>query len=108
MTKLTQDNFIESVFATNFDKVTIIEFSANWCGSCKDFQTTTLPQLEQLYSPNNVIFYKVDVDESPELADQHNIDKLPTFLFFKNRQIKNFIIGNESLETFKDTINGIL
>lgn len=105
MIKLTYDDFIEKIFTNHSNKVAVVAFSANWCDSCQNFQSTTLPQLEKLYSDNNVVFYKVDVDENPELADQHNINKLPTFLFFKDRSMTNFIIGNESIEKFKKTIN---
>jgi thioredoxin 1 len=104
---LTSENFAENVFTTNSHKLTIVQFTANWCSSCQEFQPT-LEQLKGLYPNDTVVFAKVDVDQYPELADQYNVDKLPTFLFFKNRNIINFIIGNESINQFKRMINDIL
>jgi thioredoxin 1 len=108
MINLTSDNFAETVFTTNSNKLTMIQFSAGWCDSCREFQNTTLPQLKTLYPNNDVIFCKIDVDHDSELADKYNVDKLPTFLFFKERTIINFIIGNESIGRFKRVINDAL
>jgi len=106
MVNLTSDNFVENVFTTN--KLIMVQFSANWCSSCMEFQNETLPKLEKLYLCSDVNFYKVDVDQECALAEQYNIDKLPTFLFFKDRRVVNFIIGNESIRSFQRVINDIL
>lgn len=103
---LTTDNFAETVFTSN--KLSMVQFSAGWCHSCQEFQTETLPQLKSLYSNGNINFYKVDVDQHPALADQYHVDRLPTFLFIKNRSVSNFIIGNEPVSNFKRIINDIL
>jgi len=107
MLMLTSDNFAETVFTTNCNKLTIVQFTANWCSSCQEFQQI-LDQLMGLYPNNTVTFCKVDVDQSPEIADQYQVDKLPTVLFFKNRTMVNFIIGVEKLDKFKRVINDIL
>ena len=73
-----------------------------------EFQTDTLPKLKELYPNGNINFYKIDVDQYPDLADQYHVEKLPTFLFFKNRSMLNFIVGNEPLGNFKRVINDIL
>lgn len=105
MIMLTPDNFSETVLTTNSNKLTIVQFTASWCSSCKDV-VPTIDRLKELYP--DVVFCKVDVDQSPSLADQHEIDKLPTFLFYKNRKITNFLIGNESITRFKTVITDAL
>jgi len=107
MMMLTSDNFTETVFTTNYNKLTMVQFTANCCSSCQEFQQT-LDQLMELYPNNTVTFCKVDVDQSPEIADQYQVDKLPTVLFFKNRIMVNFIIGVESIAKFKRIINDLL
>ena len=107
MMMLTSDNFTETVFTTNCNKLTMVQFTANWCSSCQEFQQI-LNQLMELYPNSTVTFCKVDVDQSPEIADQYNVDKLPTVLFFKNRMMVNFIIGVESIAKFKRIINDLL
>jgi thiol-disulfide isomerase/thioredoxin len=101
MISLTTDNFAENMFTKDTNKLAIVQFTAPWCSSCQDI-LPTINQLEEDYT--NVLFFKVDVDKFPELADTHNVDKLPTFLFFKNRKVVNFIIGNESFIKFKKII----
>lgn len=101
---LTSDNFTETVFTTNCNKLTIVQFTAAWCSSCQEFQTI-LDQLMKLYPNNTITFCKVDVDQSPELADQYHVDKLPTVLFFKHRAVVDFVIGVETIEKFKRVIN---
>ncbi len=108
MINLTQENFAEQLYAADPTKLTMVQFTANWCSSCQEFQQSTLKQLEELYPNKSVTFMKVDVDQAPDLADKYSVDKLPTFIFFKNRNMINFIVGNETLNKFKRVINDAL
>ncbi len=108
MLTLTEETFAENVFSTHPSKLIIVMFSANWCDSCQQFQQGTFHLLKDLYPYDSVVFTRVDVDECPNLADKYHIDKLPTFLFFKNRKMVNVIIGNEVIGKFKRIINDIL
>lgn len=72
----------------------VINFSASWCGPCKKF-APLFQELAKKYI--NVTFYKVDVDDIPDLTLFYNVKKMPTFLFFENGQIKTTVTGaNES------------
>ena len=104
---LTSDNFIESIYATNNNKIIVVQFTANWCQICQQFLSTS-EELEKIYNSSNIIFTKVDVDQNSDLAEQYNITKIPTFLFFKNRVLVNFMIGSENINYFKRIINDIL
>ncbi len=66
-----------------------------------------IEQLEQEYQ-NQVTFVKIDVDTDADLADQFKIDKLPTFLLFKDREIVDCIVGAESLNHFKTKLNEVV
>ena len=107
MLALTSENFAETVFATGPNKLMMVQFTADWCSSCQEFKPT-LDELKELYNSDNVKFYKVDVDKCPELADRYRVDRLPTFLFFKDRNLTNFIIGTENINHFKRAINDAL
>ena len=104
MFQLTQSNFAETIFTSN--KPFLVQFSAKWCSICEDL----CPMIEQLEKEYNgkITFVKIDVDQDPVLADQLKIDKLPTFLIFKNQEIVDCIIGAESLDHFRSRINEIL
>jgi len=104
MLNLTNDTFAETIFTTN--KPFLVQFSAEWCSVCKDLYPV-IEQLEQEYQ-NQVTFVKIDVDTDADLADQFKIDKLPTFLLFKDREIVDCIVGAESLNHFKTKLNEVV
>lgn len=59
----------------------VIDFFATWCGPCKRIA----PTFEKLAtSLTSVQFFKVDVDESPELVNEFDIAAMPTFVFLKD------------------------
>ena len=61
-------------------QLTVCDFFATWCGPC--VQMT--PHIEEMAKANpDVNFIKVDVDKSGDLAAEHGINCMPTFLFFK-------------------------
>jgi len=69
----------------NNENILVVYFTATWCGPCKKIY----PCVENLVSKYNAIsFVKVDVDKNEELVTSMGISCMPTFLFFKNKEIK--------------------
>ena len=62
------------------DKPAIIDFYATWCGPCKK-QTPILEELSKKYK-DSLYVYKIDVDNSPDLANTLNVSAIPTLIFF--------------------------
>ena len=72
------------------DGVVVVDFFATWCGPCKMLS----PVLEELSEEEaNVKFVKVDIDEEELLAEQYNIQAVPTVLVFKNGKVVNKNLG---------------
>jgi thioredoxin 1 len=72
------------------DKITIVDFWAEWCGPCR----TQLPILENYAKKNeDVQVVKINVDENSELASEYGIKSIPTILYFKNGSIQNKTVG---------------
>jgi len=42
---------------------------------------------------DNVIFVKVDVDENPDTAAQYSVSAMPTFVFIKNGEVVDRLMG---------------
>ena len=64
----------------------VIDFFATWCGPCKRIAPTYEKLADAL---PNIVFLKVDVDESPDLVNQYDISAMPTFVFLKDgKEIK--------------------
>ena len=60
-------------------KPAIIDFYADWCRPCRQLS----PKLEEVAEryANQLVVYKVNVDESPLLANLFNVKSIPMVLF---------------------------
>ena len=67
------------------EDVSVIQFSAAWCGPCK----AMAPILDQVKTElgGSVRILKIDVDKNQTVADKFKIRGVPTFILFKNGQI---------------------
>jgi thioredoxin 1 len=68
----------------------VVCFSASWCVPCKHFS----PIYSQIADNHKHInFFKVDIDESEEFTNLHDIKSVPTILILKNGKKINEVIG---------------
>jgi thioredoxin 1 len=83
----------------------LIDFYADWCGPCK----MTTPILEELSKEMpNVKFVKVDVDQNPELASQHSVFSIPTFVIYKSGVVAGQFSGAMGKESFESEIKKVV
>ena len=66
---------------TSHNVPVIIDFYADYCGPCKDFDKT-LTKIKTKYG-NRIIIKKVDIEKYPELANQYHVSGIPAQLYFK-------------------------
>lgn len=77
---LNEKEFDESVS----DGVVLIDFYADWCGPCK----MIAPVLEEASKElDDVKFYKVNVDDSPGLAQRFDVMSIPTIVVMKDGMV---------------------
>lgn len=74
--------------------LTMIDFHAQWCGPCKIMAPKYL-ELSNDPKYSKVKFYKLDVDQVDEAADQCGVTSLPTFLALENGQKFDFLKGSD-------------
>lgn len=87
--QLTDSNFEAEVLSS--DKVSIVDFWAEWCGPCR----VVGPFVEELaneYSGQAVIG-KVNVDDNPGISAKYGIRNIPTILFIKGGEVVDKQVG---------------
>ena len=69
----------------------VADFYATWCGPCR----TLSPMLDRLAEPlaGKIKFVKINVDESPGIAQNFSVQGIPTLIFFKDGKVADRITG---------------
>ena len=78
---VTSANFQQQVMQSQVP--VLVDFYADWCEWCQK-QDPALEDIADNYS--NVKIAKINIDESPALAQQYNIDAIPHLFVFRNGQ----------------------
>ena len=77
----TKAAFDKAIAECDAGKLVVVDFTAQWCGPCQMIK----PKFEAMSNEfTDVLFLKVDVDENDETAEAHNIQAMPTFMFFRD------------------------
>ena len=74
------------------DKLTVVDFWAEWCGPCKMIGPI-IDELAEEYDEADAVFTKVNVDHNPEVSMKYQIRSIPTILFFKAGEVVGKIVG---------------
>lgn len=71
--------------------VAVVDFFATWCGPCK----MLAPVFQEVGNEldKKAQFYKVDIDESLDIARQFNVSTVPTIIVFKNGEPVERLVG---------------
>ncbi|KAF3446376.1 hypothetical protein FNV43_RR11555 [Rhamnella rubrinervis] len=71
-------------------KLVVVDFMASWCPPCR-FIAPVLADLAK--KTPDVIFLKVDVDELKSVAEEWDVEAMPTFLFLKEGKAVDRLLG---------------
>lgn len=100
---VTDATFDQEVLQSNLPVV--VDFFAVWCGPCKMLS----PILEQASADfdGKVKFVKIDIDQNM-IAENYQIQAVPTLKFFKNGEPAGESIGLVSAEALNEKIQALL
>jgi thioredoxin 1 len=87
--ELTDANFQSTVLDS--DKLTMIDFWAEWCGPCRAIGPV-VEELSKDYA-GKINVGKVNVDHNPNLSVTYGITSIPAILFIKGGKIVDKQIG---------------
>ncbi|MEO0007935.1 MAG: Thioredoxin [Bacteroidota bacterium] len=88
------------------DKVTLIDLWAEWCGPCR-MMTPVIDELAKEYEGKAVVG-KLNVDDNPKTPGDYNVRGIPTFLIFKNGELKDKVVGAVTKQALKEKLDAII
>ncbi len=100
---------------SNNSKPVLIDFSANWCAACKEFDEITFedPAVQALMQ--QFALYRIDVtknsDEDKKLQKKFGVMGPPAIIFYDrdHQELKNYkIVGYKPPETFRELLKKVL
>lgn len=73
------------------DKPVMVDFFATWCGPCKRLA----PIIDELASElsGKVDVYKLDIDQSSDIAAKYRVSSVPTIMVFEGGSVKAKTVG---------------
>lgn len=80
----------------------LIDFFAIWCGPCR----MIAPAIEEIAEEkaDELTVYKVDIDQSPDLASRYGIRGVPTLMVFEGGKPVGQMVGAQPKESILQMI----
>ena len=86
---INDGNFEELVLKS--EQPVMVDFWAVWCAPCR----AIAPYVEQIATEyeGKAVVGKVDIEQSPDIANKFGIRNIPTILFFKGGELADKHVG---------------
>lgn len=84
----------------------LVDFWAAWCVPCR-LMALVVEELAEEYGAR-VEFFKLNVDENPEIATQFGVRSIPTILVFKGGELADRIVGLVPKRTLAKTVETVI
>ena len=102
--EFTDENFESEVLTSEVP--VLVDFWGEGCGPC----VAMTPVLEELASEykETIKIGKVDVYANPSVSSRYGIRSIPSFLFFKDGEVQETVIGARPKKFMKDKLDSVI
>ena len=99
ITEVSSEDFDREVVKGSKSKPSVVDFWAPWCGPCHMI-SPIVEELDGEYG-GKIGFFKLNTDESPDIASRYNVMSIPTVMVFKDGEVADIVVGVTSKATLK-------
>lgn len=80
----------------------LVDFYADWCTPCKMMS----PIIEEIAKDfkDKIMVLKINIDESPDIAQKYSVMSIPTIILFKDGEPKKTSVGVTAKEKLIEMI----
>ncbi|MEM0992875.1 MAG: thioredoxin [Bacteroidota bacterium] len=102
--EITDANFETEVLEN--DKVTVIDFWAEWCGPCR----MVSPIIEEMAADyeGKALIGKVNVDHNLQISQKYGIRSIPTILYIKDGEVVDKQVGLTTKQKLSEKLEALL
>lgn len=104
MTEFIEQDFEREVLQCKLPVFTCL--TTKWCHSCYP-ACLFADQLAKEYD-GKVKFVRVDIEESPEIAERYHVIAVPTILLFHNSQAVKRLLGFQDRASLRDVLESVI
>lgn len=97
--ELTQENFESQI---KKKKIAVVDFYANWCGPCQMMKPVFRKVSEEF---KQVLFGKVNIEESHGLAEKYEVSSIPCLIIFKGGKEAERIVGFHTEDDLREKLD---
>ena len=90
----------------NSNDVTVVKWSATWCGPCR-MVAPIIAELAEEYD-GRILVGKCDVEENDDIAMDFGIRNIPTILFFKGGEVVDKMVGAAPKSKIQEKFEALL